>query len=74
MFTQQNNTERGLTQTCQGHPSDLPVQLDLVPPALSRKLAEKMRKEGSGSQPPDAQMPTLLAPDFSQSYFNGQLA
>ncbi|KAG1787838.1 uncharacterized protein HD556DRAFT_1246130 [Suillus plorans] len=33
-----------------GHPTDLPVQLDLVPPALSRKLAEKMRKDGTGSQ------------------------
>ncbi|OAX44913.1 hypothetical protein K503DRAFT_678072 [Rhizopogon vinicolor AM-OR11-026] len=37
-----------------GHPSDLPVQLDLVPPALSRKLAEKMRKESASLQPPDA--------------------
>ncbi|KAG2156524.1 uncharacterized protein EDB93DRAFT_1079460 [Suillus bovinus] len=36
-----------------GHPTDLPVQLDLVPPALSRKLAEKMRKDGTGSQPPE---------------------
>ncbi|KAG1715805.1 hypothetical protein ID866_1381 [Astraeus odoratus] len=26
-----------------GHPADLPAQLDLVPPALSRKLEEKMR-------------------------------
>ncbi|KAG1904791.1 uncharacterized protein F5891DRAFT_944949 [Suillus fuscotomentosus] len=33
-----------------GHPTDLPVQLDLVPPALSRKLAEKMRKDGTSSQ------------------------
>lgn len=38
-----------------GHPTDLPVQLDLVPPALSRKLAEKMRKDGAGSQPSDTQ-------------------
>ncbi|KAF8559370.1 hypothetical protein OG21DRAFT_1503273 [Imleria badia] len=30
-----------------GHPVDLPKQLDLVPPALSRKLAEKMRIRGS---------------------------
>ncbi|KAI6045097.1 hypothetical protein EDC04DRAFT_3105251 [Pisolithus marmoratus] len=29
-----------------GHPSDLPAQLDLVPPALSRKLEEKMRMQG----------------------------
>ncbi|KAF8446231.1 hypothetical protein L210DRAFT_3642485 [Boletus edulis BED1] len=29
-----------------GHPVDLPKQLDLVPPALSRKLAEKMRIQG----------------------------
>ncbi|KAG9314620.1 hypothetical protein JVU11DRAFT_5425 [Chiua virens] len=32
-----------------GHPVDLPKQLDLVPPALSRKLAEKMRVQGSVS-------------------------
>ncbi|KAI9572691.1 hypothetical protein HD554DRAFT_2014921 [Boletus coccyginus] len=31
-----------------GHPVDLPKQLDLVPPALSRKLAEKMRIQGQG--------------------------
>ncbi|KAH0838554.1 hypothetical protein J3R83DRAFT_6874 [Lanmaoa asiatica] len=30
-----------------GHPVDLPKQLDLVPPALSRKLAEKMRVQAS---------------------------
>ncbi|KIJ68706.1 hypothetical protein HYDPIDRAFT_24960 [Hydnomerulius pinastri MD-312] len=30
-----------------GHPPELPAQLDLVPPALSRKLAEKMRSQGS---------------------------
>lgn len=29
-----------------GHPADLPAQLDLVPPALSRKLEEKMRMQG----------------------------
>lgn len=29
-----------------GHPADLPAQLDLVPPALSRKLEEKMRVQG----------------------------
>ncbi|KAG2076988.1 hypothetical protein BDR04DRAFT_1089273 [Suillus decipiens] len=33
-----------------GHPTDLPVQLDLVPPALSRKLAEKMRKDGAAPE------------------------
>jgi len=35
----------------QGHPVDLPKQLELVPPALSRKLAEKMRLQGQGSSP-----------------------
>lgn len=29
-----------------GHPAELPAQLDLVPPALSRKLEEKMRVQG----------------------------
>ncbi|KAG2149685.1 hypothetical protein BD769DRAFT_1343701 [Suillus cothurnatus] len=43
-----------------GHPTDLPVQLDLVPPALSRKLAEKMRKDGTGSQAPETQYTTLF--------------
>ncbi|KAG1754981.1 uncharacterized protein EDB91DRAFT_1276784 [Suillus paluster] len=52
-----------------GHPPDLPVQLDLVPPALSRKLTEKMRKDGSGSQPSETQIHTPLPPsDSSQSY------
>lgn len=53
---------------CQGHPTDLPVQLDLVPPALSRKLAEKMRKDGTGSLPPETQThKALLVPAPSQS-------
>ncbi|KAG8220063.1 hypothetical protein J3R82DRAFT_1081 [Butyriboletus roseoflavus] len=32
-----------------GHPVDIPKQLDLVPPALSRKLAEKMRVQAPSS-------------------------
>ncbi|KAH7883869.1 hypothetical protein F5I97DRAFT_1813546 [Phlebopus sp. FC_14] len=46
-----------------GHPSDLPAQLDLVPPALSRKLAEKMRFHGSGAQSSE----TATGPAASQS-------
>ncbi|KAG0703172.1 hypothetical protein DFH29DRAFT_803840 [Suillus ampliporus] len=58
-----------------GHPPDLPVQLDLVPPALSRKLAEKMRKEGSSSQPPETQMHIPLpASDLSQNYSPGHIS
>ncbi|KAF9229618.1 hypothetical protein BS17DRAFT_771690 [Gyrodon lividus] len=38
-----------------GHPVELPEQLDLVPPALSRKLAEKMRFQGSAPSPPEHQ-------------------
>ncbi|KIJ21484.1 hypothetical protein PAXINDRAFT_104614 [Paxillus involutus ATCC 200175] len=34
-----------------GHPAELPKQLDLVPPALSRKLAEKMRYQGPALPP-----------------------
>ncbi|KAG1757264.1 hypothetical protein EDB19DRAFT_1622844 [Suillus lakei] len=58
-----------------GHPTDLPVQLDLVPPALSRKLAEKMRKDGTGSQPPETQTHNPLpAPTPSQSCSPGHVS
>ncbi|KAG2155483.1 hypothetical protein DEU56DRAFT_724964 [Suillus clintonianus] len=58
-----------------GHPTDLPVQLDLVPPALSRKLAEKMRKDGTNSQPPETQMQNSLpALDPSPSYSPGHVS
>ncbi|KIK49539.1 hypothetical protein CY34DRAFT_796967 [Suillus luteus UH-Slu-Lm8-n1] len=57
-----------------GHPTDLPVQLDLVPPALSRKLAEKMRKDGAGSLPPETQThKALLVPAPSQSCSPGRV-
>ncbi|KAG1885583.1 hypothetical protein F4604DRAFT_1573318 [Suillus subluteus] len=58
-----------------GHPTDLPVQLDLVPPALSRKLAEKMRKDGTGSQPPETQThKPLPTPAPSQSCSPGHVS
>ncbi|KAF9243835.1 hypothetical protein BU15DRAFT_42731 [Melanogaster broomeanus] len=38
-----------------GHPTEVPEQLDLVPPALSRKLAEKMRFQGSTASPSEHQ-------------------
>ncbi|KAG2117932.1 uncharacterized protein F5147DRAFT_566041 [Suillus discolor] len=58
-----------------GHPTDLPVQLDLVPPALSRKLAEKMRKDGTGSQPPETHTHNSLpVPAPSQSCSPGHVS
>ncbi|KAG1783606.1 hypothetical protein EV702DRAFT_957236 [Suillus placidus] len=58
-----------------GHPTDLPVQLDLVPPALSRKLAEKMRKDVTGSQPPETQThKPHPAPAPSQSCSPGRVS
>lgn len=58
-----------------GHPTDLPVQLDLVPPALSRKLAEKMRKDGTGSLPLEIQTPKPLpVPGPSQSCSPGHVS
>ncbi|EGN96827.1 hypothetical protein SERLA73DRAFT_161809 [Serpula lacrymans var. lacrymans S7.3] len=39
-----------------GHPPDMPVQLDLVPPALARRISEKMRTQGSTSQSSGSQL------------------
>lgn len=33
----------------QGHPTELPVQLDIVPPSLARKVAEKQRRRDSSA-------------------------
>ncbi|KAH9949505.1 hypothetical protein B0H21DRAFT_728295 [Amylocystis lapponica] len=33
-----------------GHPPDLPVQLDVVPPALARKMAEKAQAKGTSAE------------------------
>ncbi|KAH7927401.1 hypothetical protein BV22DRAFT_284883 [Leucogyrophana mollusca] len=44
-----------------GHPPELPAQLDLVPPALTRKLTEKMRAQQAAAAPPTAsqQLPVI---------------
>ena len=34
----------------QGHPAELPAQLDVVPPALVRKMAEKAQAKGSSTE------------------------